>query len=134
MPIPVIFPCDVNTLLRNAKCFKQPCMAEEDREALEIYVRIQALKAAGGKDYTGSAGLRQLQIDGKDYQTLFPEQLKAIELYMDMINALNNGAGFSQKVNDMERASTCYECLGHMQKKRLMTYLKCLLNQIDQPE
>lgn len=134
MPIPVIFPCDVNTLLRNARCFMQPCLSEEDRDGLEIYFRIQALRSAGGKDYTGSAGLRQLQIDGKGYQPLFKEQLSAIELWIDMENALNNGAGFSQNINDLERAVTCYECLGHMTKKRLKTYLKCLLNQIDQPE
>lgn len=126
------FSCDVNTLLANSKCFTEPCISEDEREAIELFVRVENLAAIGGTDYRNS--LTQLQIDAKDWQTIFPNQRKAMELFMDVENAIDNGASFSTNINDLKNSARCYECLGHEQKKRLMSFLKCAINTLGKPD
>jgi hypothetical protein len=126
--------CDVNSLLAQAKCFMQPCLSKEDRLALEIYFRIQGLKAGGGADYTTAGGLTLLQKDAKLWQILGDEQIDAIELFMSMDNSLNVGASFSTDRNSLQRAVKCYECVGNARKKQLLAFLKCALSSLVKPD
>lgn len=126
------FSCDVNTLLADSKCFTEPCMSEPEREAIELLVRVLNLAAVGGADYTND--LTQLQIDAKDWQTIFCNQRKAMELFIDIQNAIDNGASFDSSANALRTAAKCYECLGKEQKKRLMSFLKCAINTLGEPD
>lgn len=128
------YTCDLNTLLTNAKCFLEPCFGPEDREAIEIYLKIQNLKASGGADYTGAGGLAALLIAAKQWQVLACNQRKAIELWMDMENAIFNGASFATDANSLRSGSACILCVGHEYKKAINSFLKCQLNSIDQPD
>lgn len=126
--------CDVNSLLAQSKCFRQPCLSKEDRLSLEIYFRTQGLKAAGGADYTTAGGITLLQKDAKLWQILGDEQIDSMELFMSMDNALNVGASFSTDRNALQRAVKCYECVGNARKKQLLAFLKCALSSLVKPD
>lgn len=126
------FTCDLNTLLADAKCFLEVCLGEADREAIEIYLRVQNLKASGGADYT--TNLNALLQDSRQWQVLACNQRKAISLWIDMQNALDNGASFSQNVNDLKKGANCYACLGHELKKNVLEFLKCSINTLGKPD
>lgn len=124
--------CDVDSLLDSSRCFTEPCISEEERDAIDIYVRMQALVAAGGTNYLND--LTQLQIDAKQWQTIFKNQRDAMELYMDIQGAISNGASFSTAINDLKAASKCILCLGEEQKKRLKSFLKCAVFALGEPD
>ena len=126
------FSCDLNTLLANSRCFLENCLSEEEREAIELYVRVQNLAAAGGADYR--TDLTALQNAAKEWQVLFCTQRKAISLYIDIQNSIANGASFDQDVNSLKAAAKCYECLGKEWKKNLLEFLKCAINSLGEPD
>lgn len=44
--------CAVDTIATEAKCFQNPCINEQDRMAIGVLLKAQALVTAGGTDYT----------------------------------------------------------------------------------
>lgn len=124
--------CNVEELLLNSKCFTEPCMGVEDRQAILILARVLNLAAAGGADYTND--LTQLQIDAKEWQTIFENQRMAMELFMSIQNAIAAGATFDESADALKDAAKCYLCLGEEQKKRLLSFLKCALNNLGEPD
>lgn len=126
------FSCDVATLVALSKCFMDPCLSDDDREAIEIYLRVQNLAAIGGADYTSD--LNALLTDSKQYQTLSRIHRSAIALYIDMQNAVDNGASIGQDVNALKAAAKCYECIGDELKKQVLAYLKCQINALGKPD
>jgi hypothetical protein len=124
--------CDPNVLLTQAKCFLPACIGPDDREAIEIYVRVAELAAVGGTDYR--TNLAKLLVDAKGWQALVEDHRRAVTLWIDVLNATNNGATIATDINSLRTGSKCYLCLGWETKKALKLFLKCQLNKLDQPE
>lgn len=126
------FTCDANDLLNSAKCLMDQCMGQEERDAIDIYLRVQNLAAIGGADYTDD--LNALLQAAKEWQALAPNQRKAIDLWIDMQNAIDNGASIDQDPNALAAAAKCYLCLGEDTKKALQSFLKCAINTLGEPD
>jgi len=126
------FSCDLNTLLGNSKCFLDPCITDSERESIEMYLRIKNLAAAGGTDY--SSNLTLLLTDAKQWQILECTQRKAISLYIDMQNAITNGAVIDQDINSLKAHAACYQCVGEKTRKNTLEFLKCAINTLGKPD
>lgn len=128
------YSCNAGSILADIACFEDGCTSEQEREALDVYLRILNLKAIGGTDY--SANFKQLMIDAAQLKwlTLRCSQRKAIDLWMTMQNASDNGAVFDQNINAMKAGAKCYVCLGMEDLKNLQKYLACLINTRGEPD
>ena len=60
------FDTDLRDLLEASKCFRMPCMGEQDRTAILTAVRVANLEASGGADFTND--LTALQNAAKDWR------------------------------------------------------------------
>lgn len=131
-----LFSCDLNTLIRESACLRDLCMSQSDRDALDIYVRILNLAAIGGTDYSVSGGLTRLMQDSAGWQRRACDEIKAIDLYIDMENAIENGASFPPSQSALEQAVVCLtgKCLGKEQTRGILSYLKCQINSSGKPD
>jgi hypothetical protein len=125
-------PTNVNALLKTSNCFLEPCMFEQDREAIELYVMVENLAVSGGADYRGN--LTELQTAAKQFQTLAKNQRRAIALYIDLQNVLAGSPAFGATANSLKTGAKCYECWGHEFRLNLLLYLKVQLNALGKPE
>lgn len=124
--------CDVDVLTLAAKDFLEPATAEIERQAIHIFLMIQALIALGGTDFSN---LTTLQEATKEWQPLFPTQLSAISLEISRQNAVENGAtGAANDINDLKEAARCILCLPQQTKDQIQVYLKCRINALGKPE
>lgn len=120
--------CDLNELLQASKCF-QWCVSEEELVAADLYVRILDLQALNIVDYTGKDGLAALMAAAKCWVActgLNAMSRKAIGLYLDVQNAIDDGA--TVPADEVKAAIACYRCLDPETKRNLILYLKCLAN------
>lgn len=127
--------CDLNKLLAASACL-QWCISEEDRMALEIYVRCAEL-AVDDTNYIAPGGVTQLLADAKQWVgkgTLNCTNRQAVALYIDLVNAINEGAALTVPKPQMPQEAMCFRCLDPETKRNLILYLKCRLNSIDEPE
>lgn len=119
--------CDVNSLSANSSCFLDQCQSEPEREALEIYFRVQNLLGAGGADYTNLTTLLQA---AKSWATLGHKQLSAINTYIAQQNAITNGGDAANaSVNALRAAAACYVCIPEMTRKQLLIFLRCAISE-----
>lgn len=128
------YTCDVNALMTLAKCFMDKCMSDGDRKGIMIYARIKNLAALGGTDY--SSNLKQLMIDSATWRKRAEDELRAIITYETVQNAINDGASFSQNVNDLATASKCLgiECLGKEDQNGILAFLGCTITTQTKPD
>lgn len=117
--------CSLPTLLDNAACFLDQCNSEAEREAIQIFLRVQALNAAGGAAYN----LQSLLTAAKTWQGLSAKQIEAIEVYVSLENALENGAAVSSNINTLKQDAKCFMCLPTMLRKQLLAFLNCALGE-----
>jgi hypothetical protein len=126
--------CDVNKLLAASSCL-QWCVSEEEQLALEIYVKTTEL-AVDSDDYTIVGGTSKLLSDAKAWignGVLNPTNRKAIALYIDLVNAVNEGANLSLTTPSFPVHAMKYLQMDPETKRNLLLYLKCRLNSIDEP-
>lgn len=131
--LPNYLGCDVNQLLAASSCL-QWCVNEEERLALEIYIRCTEL-AVDDTDYI-AAGSAQLLSDAKAWigpQTLNCTNRQAIALYIDVMNAINEGAVLNLPKPSFPQEAMQFRSLDPETKRNLLLYLKCRLNSIDEP-
>jgi hypothetical protein len=126
--------CDPNVLAAASACFAPQCIGPDDRESIDVYVRIQELAAIGGINYSGTAGLRQLEQDVRGWYRLDEDTRRRIALYIDIQNALNKGASFPTDINSLRKAASCLLCESWEVRRNMKLYLKCLLNKVLAPE
>lgn len=121
------YSCDINTLLQLSACYSPACLGQPDREAIEIYVAVQELAAAGGTDYTGN--IEQLLIDSSPWTKKSAEQIKQVELYQGVENAINAGASVPTDINELKADAKCFlgGCLGKERQRGIHAFLKCAL-------
>lgn len=124
--------CDAEVLNLAAKDFLEPATAELERQAIHIFLMIQALTALGGTNFSN---LTTLQEATKEWQAFFPTQLSAISLEISRQNAVANGAtGAANDINDLKESSRCILCLPQQIKDQIQVYLKCRINALGKPE
>lgn len=126
--------CTPAALIKAAACFGPQCIGPDDREAIDVYVRMLELKAVGGTDYTGPSGLKQLLIDAKGWQPFSEDERRMITLQLDVDNAINKGAVFASDINSLRKNSKCILCVGWETRRAIKLYLKCQLNALGAPE
>lgn len=126
------YTCDPNTLIVNAKCFRDLCMGKDERDSIDLYLRAANLAAVGGADYR--TNINAMLTAGKKFQIFQASDRDAIELWIDMQNAIYNGAIINQSVSQLARSAKCFLCLGRETRKNMMTFMKCSLNTLDQPD
>jgi hypothetical protein len=126
--------CDVNKLLAASACL-QWCVSEEERLALEIYVRCAEL-AVDDTDFTVAGGATALLAAAKAWVgngVLNCTNRQAIALYIDVVNAANEGANMSLTTPSFPAEAMQFRSLDPETKRNLLLYLKCRLNAIDEP-
>lgn len=131
--MPQVIVCTPAALIKAAACFSPQCLGPDDREAIDTYVKIQELKASGGTDYTGTAGLKQLLIDSKGFTPFSEDERRMIILQLDVDNAINKGAVFATDINSLKAGSKCILCVGWETRKAAKLWLKCQLNALGAP-
>ena len=121
------YSCDLNALLGATACFQDKCMAQSDRDAVKIYARIKNLAALGGTDY--SSDLTQLMDDAALWRLRSPDELAAVDVYITLQNAINNGASIDTAVSALATAIKCLkgQCVGTADAQGLLAYLKCAI-------
>lgn len=124
--------CNVRALINASKCFLEQCMSEHDRESIRIFARVKNLAASGGTNYLNN--LNGLLQASKDWQVLSGTQRSAIDLYIDITNAINNGATIDTSPDELMVAARCYRCLGHETRKQILGFLKCAINNLGNPD
>jgi hypothetical protein len=122
--------CDVPTLVAASTAFLEPNMGESERDAIDLYIRVANLAAASGADYTGD--INALLTAAAGWKVLDCNQRKAISLYIDMQNAVNNGAILSQAT--VLENFRCYQCIGTETRKQVLEFLKCAINNLGKPD
>lgn len=128
MPAAPDFSCDLDALMAQSKCFSNLCLGEFDLLALDMWVRIQTLKAVGGPDYTND--LHGLLEASKKWQHLSDLERKRLSLYIDVLDAMEEGVT-DPDVNDVLKQAQCYKCLGLDLMKNTNLYLKCATSSYD---
>lgn len=125
--------CNVANLKAAATCFMPKCMGDLEREAIDMYILMADLAALGGTDYLNN--LSALEVDGKDWERLAQGERRAIITYINLQNAIANGADFGgdTSANNLKALSKCLQCFGPESRKGLMTLLKCQLSNVTQP-
>jgi hypothetical protein len=127
----------VNALAAASSCFTT-CMLQEKRLAIDLYVRAKELAGnVGQPDYTGVAGLAQLRQDASTWtaQWLNEAVREGISLLLDIQNAVYVNAAFTATdLNSLSAASSCFNCLDHDTKKKLLLFLKWKLNSLGEAE
>ena len=126
------FSCDLNTLLTESVGFLQPAMGESEIEGIDLYLRVANLAASGGANYVGD--VTALTQAAAAWQRLSQVERKAIALFIDLQDAVDDGAVVSQTPNTLKIASTCYACLPKDVRKNTLLFLKCALSQLGKPE
>lgn len=128
-----LFSCNINSLIQSSKCLSAACMADPDRSAIDIYVRVANLAASGGTDYRNN--LTKLLKDSVQWQKS-AETLRAVSLWMDILNANDNGAGLSTNPKVLLSAARCMRasCLGKEQTRGIKEFLKCSINAQGKPD
>lgn len=106
-------------------------MGEDQREALEIYFRIKGLAAAGGTDY--SSALNTLLSDAKSLYGFAPNDRAAAEVWIEMQNAIAEGASFTTTKDALATASKQYVGIPSERRKDVLLFLKCSLNKLVKP-
>lgn len=124
MPAAPDFSCDIDALMAQSKCFSNLCLGEFDLLALDLWVRIQTLKAVGGPDYTND--LHGLLEASKKWQHLSELERKRLALFIDILWAMEEGVT-STGVAEILRQAQCYKCLGLDLMKTTNLYLKCAI-------
>lgn len=125
------FSCDLDTLKAQARCFGNLCLGEFDLLALDLWVRIQTLKAVGGPDYTDD--LHGLLEASKKWQHLSDLERKQLALYIDVLWAMEEGVT-EPDVNEVLQDVQCYKCLGLDILKNTCLYLKCAIASYEEVE
>ena len=125
--------CDPNALLVASKCFLEPCSSDAGREAIDILLRVRQLIALGGTDYSNPTVLQQA---ARGYNRMSPNERKSISLYLDLQNALTDGATFADgtDINGLNKGARCFMCIPRERRKDALLFLKCQLNSLDKPE
>lgn len=118
------FSCDLDALKAGAKCLGNLCLGEYDLLAIDLWVRIQTLKAVGGPDYTND--LNGLLQASKKWKGLAELERKALCLYIDILYAQEEGV-MEPNIQDAKQQSECYKCLGLDVLKNTCAYLKCAI-------
>lgn len=124
--------CDLDALLEASACFLNGCLSQDEREAIEIYLKVLALAELGGADY--SASLTALQTAAKEWQVLGGAQLDAINTVITRQNAIDNGVSVDTDVDSLKAASKCYLCLPPVRKTELLLFLRCAINSQGAPD
>lgn len=125
--------CDPNALVVAARCFIEPCCSEAEREAIDILLRVQELVADG---YTDLSDPTLLQQTFSGYNRLSKNERRAMALYLDLQNAIAEGATFPDgtDISGLKKAARCYLCIPKERRRDILLGLKCLLNSRDEPE
>lgn len=124
--------CTLRTLLTAAKTYKDfAALSPNEREAIEVYLMVKSLTAAGGTNYANPTAL---QAAAKEWQVVSPDQLAAIKLAIQVQNAIANGASVSTNVTTLKAQSKCYQCLGLARIRQLALFLKCQINALGKPD
>lgn len=118
--------CDLNTLLTEAAGYLEPSISEQERQAIQIYLRAQGLLAAGGADLTD---INDLLEAAKEWQVLAEPQRSAIDVVISLENAIVNGAAVTNDVQTLSDASRCFLCLPEKTKLQLLEFLRCALSE-----
>jgi hypothetical protein len=126
--------CTPAALIKAAACFGPQCLGPDDRESIDVHVRVQELAAIGGTDYRGASGRAKLLIDAKGWFAFSEDERRMITLQLDIDNAINKGAVFGTDVNSLVKDARCYLCVGWETRRAIKLFLKCQLNALGAPE
>lgn len=118
--------CNLEALILASKDFLEPAISEQERQAIQIYLRAQGLLAAGGADLTDINNLLEA---AKEWQVLAQTQRSAIDVYISLENAVVNGATVDNDIQALTESAKCFLCLPQQTKLQLLEFLRCALSE-----
>lgn len=124
--------CDLDALLEASACFINGCLSQDERDAIEIHLKVLALEAVGGADYTSD--LTALLEAAKEWQVLGGVQMQGVNTVITRQNAIDNGVTADTDADTLKEASKCYLCVPPAIKKQLLLFLKCAINAQGAPD
>lgn len=115
-------PCSIDNLNADAKCLN--CFSKTEKQAALVYWLAQALKAAGGADYTNINDLETAVACLKCEPTFM---LDSFDVAIAQGLAENEGAS-SLTVTQLRAAIKCWVCADPKVLRTAETLLRCKLN------
>lgn len=130
---PPTTPTGLNDLKIVSGCYLPQCLGEDDRLAIEIMIRLKHLAVIpNGTNYSLAAAQAAAALW---LHRLSPEERSAIELYLTLKNATNDGAQFPNgtTVNGLKKDAKCAFCMGIEAKRNLALFLKWKIETLGKP-
>lgn len=115
-------PCSIDNLNADAKCLN--CFSKTEKQAALVYWLAQALKGAGGADYTNINDLEDAVKCLKCEPTFM---LDSFDVAIAQSLALNEGAD-DLTVTQLRAAIKCWVCADPKVLRTAETLLRCKLN------
>jgi hypothetical protein len=123
--------CSLPALIAASSTFGSNTISRDERLAIQVYLMMAGLAAAGGNNYTAS--IQTLQQNAESWYPLNRDQRNAIGLYIEMQNAVNEGASITQTVASLRNAAKCLVCIPPQNLEAIMLFLQCQLNALNKP-
>jgi len=116
--------CTLSTLQSAAKCFN--CLSSTEKQALKIRFMAEALKAAGGTDYTN---VRTLKTASACYECEPDFVLESMEVAIWQSLAQRLGASLPTAIADIRNLINCAACGEQKWQRAAQIFLLCQLDQ-----
>lgn len=114
--------CTVDDIAAAAACLQNPCINEQDRMAIAVYLRALQLADAGGTDYTS------------DFDALIADSVGLVIIGHSAINAetlallWDSTAGAPDTVEELLVVVACLRCQPLEALRQALLFLQCAIN------
>lgn len=114
--------CDASSIAEAAKCLQNPCINENDRMAIAVYLRALQLATAGGTDYT------------TDLDALIQASVGLVIIGHSAVSAeylallWDATAGSPADVNEALALVACLRCQPLEALRQALLFLTCAIN------
>ena len=116
--------CTPSDIAEAAKCFQNPCIIENDRLAIGVYLKAQQLVTAGGTDYTDNFDLLMADSTGFTLITIGTWTLSAEEVAL----LLDATTGAPTTAEELLAAVACLRCNSLKDLRAAFMFLNCAIN------
>ena len=114
--------CTASGIAEAAACFQNPCINDQDRMAIAVYLRALQLLDAGGTDYTS------------DFDALIADSVGLLIIGHNTVNAedlallLDGTAGAPTDVGELLAIVACLRCQPLEVLRQALQFLQCEIN------
>lgn len=122
--------CDLAALIAASAQFVEPAISGPEREAIEIYARVQSLNTNGGADLTN---INDLLEAAKEWQSLVGTQAEGVSAFITVQNAIDAGSAIGTNIETLSENAKCFLCLPERTRRQILLFLRCALSEQSTP-